>query len=191
MIKIIKKGVKPKKYKTIYIFTCKNCKCEFEFEESDCNSVTTEKSINGKKMAVITCPCCHEDVKGDLNRCASRSEVIADEPIDPDDNPNTNIDDNDQWVPSLCKCPECGSNNTLRNNSFMVIPWPAQEKFKCRDCGHRWTVPKQLINPKVYDPWDNEHCKNCPHRTTIGDSCSCCPYNPIRITYRADSKENA
>ena len=56
MIKIIKDGKKPIRYKTIYIITCPKCGCEFECEDSDLN---VERRINGKRS--INCPCCDEE----------------------------------------------------------------------------------------------------------------------------------
>ena len=58
MIKIIKQGKKPKKYKTIYIITCPDCGCEFECELEDLKLI--ERTLNGDR--VIKCPCCEKEL---------------------------------------------------------------------------------------------------------------------------------
>lgn len=186
MIKIIKNGIIPKKYKTIYIFDCRNCRCEFEFEEEDCKTVTTEKGINGIKAVTIDCPCCGEEVEGDLNKCTSRQEEIIEDPVD-----FINIGEIYQWSPSLCKCPKCGRRNALRNDSIVLTSIPPQYNFKCDACGHEWVGHESVfINTKVGDVWENEHCKNCPHKNTIDDICSCCAYYPYRVTCSNEVDEN-
>ena len=59
MIKILKPGRDPKNYAITYKKTCQRCGCEFEFEESDCDSVEREKRLGGAIYAEITCPHCH------------------------------------------------------------------------------------------------------------------------------------
>lgn len=59
MIKILKPGRDPKNYVVTYKKTCQRCGCEFEFEESDCDSVEYEKRLGGAVYAEIACPHCH------------------------------------------------------------------------------------------------------------------------------------
>ena len=59
MIKILKPGRDPKSYAVTYKKTCQCCGCEFEFEESDCDSVEREKRLGGAIYAEIACPHCH------------------------------------------------------------------------------------------------------------------------------------
>ena len=59
MIKILKPGRDPKNCAVTYKKTCQRCGCEFEFEESDCDSVEREKRLGGAIYAEITCPHCH------------------------------------------------------------------------------------------------------------------------------------
>ena len=59
MIKILKPGRDPKNCAITYKKTCQRCGCEFEFEESDCDSVEYEKRLGGAIYAEITCPHCH------------------------------------------------------------------------------------------------------------------------------------
>ena len=59
MIKILKPGRDPKNYAVTYKKTCQRCGCEFEFEESDCDSVEYEKRLGGAIYAEIACPHCH------------------------------------------------------------------------------------------------------------------------------------
>ena len=59
MIKILKPGSDPKNYAVTYKKTCQRCGCEFEFEESDCDSVEREKRLGGAVYAEIACPHCH------------------------------------------------------------------------------------------------------------------------------------
>lgn len=59
MIKILKPGRDLKNYVVTYKKTCQRCGCEFEFEESDCDSVEYEKRLGGAIYAEITCPHCH------------------------------------------------------------------------------------------------------------------------------------
>ena len=59
MIKILKPGRDPKSYAVTYKKTCQRCGCEFEFEESDCDSVEREKRLDGAVYAEIACPHCH------------------------------------------------------------------------------------------------------------------------------------
>lgn len=59
MIKILKPGRDLKNYIVTYKKTCQLCGCEFEFEESDCDSVEREKRPGGAIYAEITCPHCH------------------------------------------------------------------------------------------------------------------------------------
>ena len=59
MVKILKPGRDPKNYVVTYKKTCQRCGCEFEFEESDCDSVEYEKRLGGAIFAEITCPHCH------------------------------------------------------------------------------------------------------------------------------------
>ena len=47
MIKILKPGRDLKNYAITYKKTCQRCGCEFEFEESDCDSVEREKRLGG------------------------------------------------------------------------------------------------------------------------------------------------
>lgn len=176
MIRIIKDGIKPKKYKYIYSYTCQNCTCEFEFEEEDCANI-------GEYRGKINCPFCSECLFIDFRTAKHREEEVVEEEIDLGDKTVIDMDDIYQWSPPLCKCPKCGSTNTLRNNSLVLTTWPAQYGFKCKDCGHRWTdYEPTLINPKVYDPWDNEHCNNCAAKNNIGDICNYCSHYPYKIT---------
>lgn len=186
MIKIIKEGVKPKKYKYIYSHTCTNCTCEFEFEEEDCTAVRHEKRIDGEHRGEIDCPFCSERLFIDFKTTKHRQEEITE---DLTRNATTiNIDDLYDWTPSLCKCPKCRSSDTLVNNSFTLTSIPPQYNFKCNDCGHRWVGPKQVsINTKLYTPWYNEHCDKCPNKNYIGDACCCCPYYPYRVTCNTES----
>lgn len=55
MIKIIKQGIIPKQYKTIYTITCKDCGCIFEAEESDFNR---EVVGHGECDDTCICPTC-------------------------------------------------------------------------------------------------------------------------------------
>lgn len=139
MIRIIKDGIKPKKYKTIYSYTCQNCTCEFEFEESDCTEVRREKCIGGAHTGEINCPFCSEHLFIDFRTTKHREEEVVEDPMDLGGSPVIDMDNIYEWSPSLCKCPKCGSTNTLRNDSFVLTTWPAQYGFKCKDCGHRWT----------------------------------------------------
>ena len=59
MIKILKPGRDQKSYAVTYKKICQRCGCEFEFEESDCDSVEREKRLGGAVYAEITCPHCH------------------------------------------------------------------------------------------------------------------------------------
>ena len=185
MIRIIKEGVKPKKYKYIYSLTCTNCTCEFEFEESDCTAVRHEKRIDGEHRGEIDCPFCSERLFIDFKTAKHREEEINEESINP---ANIYINGFYQCTPSLCKCPNCGSSDTLVNNSFISTNIPQQYDFKCNDCGYRWIGPNQAsINTKLYNPWYNEHCDKCPNKNYIGDACCCCPYYPYRVTCNTEA----
>lgn len=181
MIRIIKDGVKPKKYKKIYNLTCENCHCEFEFEESDCSKVRHEKRIDGEYRGEISCPFCSERLFVDFKTAKYRDEEIIEEFVDLGDRTIIDMDDVYQWSPSLCKCPKCGGNNTLRNDTIVLTSLPPQYNFKCKDCGHRWTGRDTMHYVDIIE--FNEHCNNCPHKNTIGDACYSCPYSPIKITY--------
>ena len=67
MIKILKPGRDLKNYAITYKKTCQRCGCEFEFEESDCDSVEREKRLGGAIYAEITCPHCHSKLLCRLN----------------------------------------------------------------------------------------------------------------------------
>lgn len=80
MIKILKEGIVPKKYKTIFKTYCENCCCEFEFEIEDCESV--ERSLTGN--LTIKCPCCNNVIIRNklsslLNATLTSREVEEDE----------------------------------------------------------------------------------------------------------------
>ena len=57
MIKILKDGVIPKQFKTIFKATCKHCNCEFEFEEDDCKNYLESTELNHGAL-IVNCPCC-------------------------------------------------------------------------------------------------------------------------------------
>lgn len=191
MIKIIKNGEKPKKYKTIYKDVCGICNCEFEFELSDCTDVVTEKKIDGKTRAFIKCPCCNmKHFLEDISSYFVRKEEFK-KPIDLGGGHIIDMDVTYHWSPSLCKCPKCGSHNTLRNDSFVLTSLPPQYGFKCEDCGHRWTGREQILsNPISLDAWNNEHCNTCNNKNQIGDACSFCPYSPYNVTCNNEVKNN-
>lgn len=73
MIKIIKNGDIPKKYKTIYKTECENCGCEFEFELEDCSRVARNGEI------VIECPCCKKELEKIRGWLKARMEEVTDE----------------------------------------------------------------------------------------------------------------
>ena len=77
MIKILKLGRDPKNYVVTYKKTCQRCGCEFEFEESDCDSVEREKRLGGAIYAEITCPHCHSKLLCRLDD-HSRSDLLKD-----------------------------------------------------------------------------------------------------------------
>lgn len=188
MIKIIKEGIKPKKYKDIYSHTCTNCTCEFEFEEDDCTSVRHEKHIDGAYTGYIKCPFCSERLFIDFKTAKSRKEeIIEEKPINPI---NIYTDDFYQWSPAQCKCPRCGSSDTLMSDSFKLTMLLPQYDFKCNDCGYRWYGPKQTqTNTKPNDPLDNEHCNKCPNKSEIGDACYICPHWPYKVTCNTEAKK--
>lgn len=186
MIRIIKEGVKPKKYKYIYFHICTSCACEFEFEESDCTEVRHEKRIDGEHVGEINCPFCGERLFIDFKTLKPREEEITEDSTRPT---TIYMDDLYDWTPSLCKCPNCGSSDTLVSGPFKLTMLLPQYNFKCEECGHRWTGPKQAsINTKLYNPWDNEHCNKCRHKD-VGDTCYCCPYWPYKVTCNTEVKK--
>lgn len=72
MIKIIKPGTPGRKTKFIYKKTCKMCRCEFEFEQKDCEIIPPYYDVS------IQCPCCHNHLGIDLEHTEKR-EVEVDE----------------------------------------------------------------------------------------------------------------
>ena len=63
MIRITKEGKKPIKTKTIWVFKCPDCGCEFECEVTDFKSI--EKRLDGDR--VINCPCCEKELHTNKN----------------------------------------------------------------------------------------------------------------------------
>lgn len=195
MIKIIKNGVKPKKYKYIYFQTCPSCTCKFEFEKSDCTNIRNEKCTGGEDIGEISCPFCSESLVIDFRTTKHKKEEITEEQNNSGSRHTitSNIDDFYQWSPSLCKCPNCGSINTLISDSSILknlLPQYDFRDFKCKDCGFRWTGLKQAsISTKLYTPWDNGHCDKCPNKNFIGDSCYSCPYYPFNLTCNREVKK--
>lgn len=174
MIKIIKEGIKPKNYKKIYKLTCNICSCEFEFEESDCFNVRREKCIDGEHRGEVDCPCCRERLFVDFKKAEHREEEVE------NDTKIINIDDCYQWSKSSLKCPNCGSYNTLRNDTIVLTSLPPQYNFKCKDCGHRWTGSEKPVN---FDRSSTDVCEYCNKKDNIGnDVCYSCPHYPFKIT---------
>lgn len=61
MIKILKEGKLPKKFKYIYKEECSKCGCVFEFETSDCDYIT--RNIENREYR-IQCPFCKQMLYG-------------------------------------------------------------------------------------------------------------------------------
>ena len=78
MIKILKPGRDLKNYAITYKKTCQRCGCEFEFEESDCDSVEYEKRLGGAIYAEITCPHCHSKLLYDYLAGKKKQENFCD-----------------------------------------------------------------------------------------------------------------
>lgn len=72
MINIIKQGVKPKKFKTIFKVTCENCDCIFEFDQDE---ISGEKHLGGRRYVV--CPCCNNLISlRDIPNLETREEEV-------------------------------------------------------------------------------------------------------------------
>lgn len=69
-------------------------------------------------------------------------EEDIEDSTDLSDNTAADIDDSYQGAPSLCNCPKCDGNNTVRYETYPLESHPSRYKFKCRDCGYRWTSIK-------------------------------------------------
>lgn len=60
-MKIIEHGTIPEQrppWPIAYHFSCRNCRCQFQIEEGDTYSVSTEKTIGGTSELSINCPEC-------------------------------------------------------------------------------------------------------------------------------------
>lgn len=76
MIKILKEGKIPKRFKYIYKKACNKCECVFEFETKDCEYI--DKRM-GERFYSIKCPYCKKMLYGNNINDLEFREVEEDE----------------------------------------------------------------------------------------------------------------
>ena len=153
MIKILKPGRDPKNYAVTYKKTCQRCGCEFEFEESDCDSVEYEKRLGGAIYAEITCPHCHSKLLCRL-----------------DDHSRSNwLNNNDTWKIHPEYDPyydvhvdKYDITRDLDFNSWNNLPDDYNNYFSKINSVDNYKLPDDYTS-KDFMPFSCEKCNICPY----------------------------
>ena len=165
MIKILKPGRDPKNCTITYKKTCQRCGCEFEFEESDCDSVEYEKRLGGAIYAEITCPHCHSKLLCRL-----------------DDHSRSNwLNNNDTWKihPEYDPYYDVHVDKYDMTKDFNFTSWASLSD----DYNNYFSKINSVDNYKLPDDYDSKDFMqfSC-------EKCNICPYSYVS-DYKFDSNE--